>query len=145
MAAQAVTIDIMQEKRGKHWTQEEIQARRQAANEVKRAKPVKLTPPAWLNADAKKIWAKKIREAEGVNLFDVLDEESLAVYCDSIAKYEQLSKQKVLLLDDHKTLQAYSRIIHAYADKMGFTPTARARLVKKRATEKPDDFGKEFD
>src|SRR3989304_4110165 len=131
--------------RGKHWTQAEVAARQQAAETLKRDEPVALTPPVWLGAEAKKIWNKKLEETQGVDLLDVLDEESLAVYCDSIVKYRKISQQRRLKVDDHKTMQAYSRIISQYADKLGFNPTARARLIKKRAEHQEDQFGDDFD
>ena len=50
---------------------------------------------------------------------------------------------------DEKHLQAWSRIIKNYANDLGFTPAARARLAKKRADQKlaakKDPFDDEFD
>lgn len=148
MPTKAVSVETMaigKKGGGKHWTKAQISARAEAAKTLQREEPVPLTPPSWLSAEAKKIWAKKLKETQGVDLLDVLDEESLAVYCDSVVKYRKLSQVKVLDTDAHKVMQAYSRIIAQYADKLGFTPAARARLIKKRADEKPDPFGKEFD
>jgi P27 family predicted phage terminase small subunit len=144
-AVSVATMEVGKKGKGKHWTKAQVSAREEAAKTLQRAEPIPLKPPSWLSAKAKKIWEKKLKETQGVELLDVLDEESLAVYCDSFVKYEEISKAKILTLDDHKTMQAYSRIIAQYADKLGFTPAARARLIKKRADEKPDPFGREFD
>lgn len=148
MPTKAVSVETMEvgkKGRGKHWTAAEVAARKAAAEALKRAEKIQLHPPAWLDKAARVIWNKKIQEAAGVGLLDVLDEESLAVYCDSVVKYRDISRQKTLLLDDHKIMQAYSRIIAQYAERLGFNPSARARLIKKRAEEKPDPFGKDFD
>ena len=140
-------MEVGKKGKGKHWTQAEVEARQRAAEALKREEPVKLTPPPWLGKEAKAIWAKKLKEAEGVDLLDVLDEESLAVYCDSIVQYRKISAQKkALTIESHKVMQAYSRIISQYSDKLGFNPSARARLIKKRAEKKPkDQFGEDFD
>jgi len=138
-------MEVGKKGRGKHWTAAEVRARQQAAEALKRAESVSLKPPAWLGTEARAIWAKKLKETEGVDLLDVLDEESLAVYCDSVVKYRLISGQKRLDIDDHKIMQAYSRIIAQYAEKLGFNPSARARLIKKRAEEKKDPFGEDFD
>jgi len=140
------TMEVGKKGQGKHWTHDEINARKDAAESLKREEAIKLKLPAWLGPDAKKIWDKKLKEAGGVDLLDVLDEESLAVYCDSVVKYQKLSKQRVLTIESHKVMQAYSRIIAQYAEKLGFNPSARARLIKKRAEKKPKDkFGEDFD
>jgi phage terminase small subunit len=142
----AETMEVGKKGKGKHWTQAQVSARQAAAETLKREEPVKLKPPPWLSKEAKLMWDKKLKETIGVDLLDVLDEESLAIYCDTVVKYRMISGQREMTIDDHKTMQAYSRIIAQYADKLGFTPAARARLVKKRAEEKPKDpFGEDFD
>ncbi len=74
-----------------------------------------------------------------------MDTEILAMYCDAYVKYQKLSQQKIISNDDIKAMQAYSRIVISYADKLGLTPSARARLVKKHADKVLDKFGEEFD
>lgn len=148
MPTRAVSVETMEvgkKGRGKHWTKAQVEARQRAAEGLKREEPVKLKPPAWLGLEARAIWNKKLKEAGGVELLDVLDEESLAVFCDSVVKYRKISQKKRMNIDDHKTMQAYSRIIAQYAEKLGFNPSARARLIKKRAEEKKDPFGEDFD
>jgi phage terminase small subunit len=44
-----------------------------------------------------------------------------------------------------KELQTWARIIASYADKLGFNPSARARLVKKLSNEKEKDLMSKFD
>lgn len=145
-AVSVATMEVGKKGRGKHWTVAEISARRDAAEMLKRDEAIKLKAPGWLGRDAKAIWAKKLKEAGGVELLDVLDEESLAVYCDSVVKYKKLSERSILTIESHKVMQAYSRIIAQYAEKLGFNPSARARLIKKRAEKTPKDhFGEDFD
>lgn len=132
--------------RGRHWTAAEVSARQAAAERLKRKGPKDLKPPAWLSPAARKVWDKKMQDVKGVDLLDILDEESLAIYCDAVANYEQLSRRKRKSLDVHKAAQAWARIAANYADRLGFTPTARARLIGKRA-QKPakDQFAQDFD
>lgn len=148
MPTKAVSAEVMNVGKkggGKHWTAEEVAARQKAAEELERKKKIELNPPDGMSTAAKKIWNKKIKEASGVNLLDVLDEESLAVYCESVVEYQAFMRERRKSLESHKVMQAYSRIIAQYADKLGFTPAARARLIKKRAEKKADPFGDEFD
>ena len=114
-----------------------------------RRKTVRLVKPAWLSDDAAKIWKRLRRLAGEIGIIDSLDAEMLAVYCDTLVKYgklsEQASKSAEIDPDSVKLMQSYARLIAQYADKLGFTPAARARLARKRAEEPPDGFGAEFD
>jgi P27 family predicted phage terminase small subunit len=148
MPTQSVSAKVMNVGKkggGKHWTAAEVAARQEAAEEIERKKKADLNPPAGMSPAARKVWAKKVKEASEVNLLDVLDEESLGVYCESVVEYQNFMKMTKKTLEHHKVMQAYSRIIAQYADKLGFTPAARARLIKKRAEKKADQFGEEFD
>lgn len=144
-AVSVATMEVGKKGRGKHWTQAEVDARQQAAETLKRKDGKTLIPPEWLGAEAKEIWARKLAETAGVDLLDVLDGECLAVYCDSVVKYRKISQKRSLKVDDHKAMQAYMRIIAQYAEKLGFTPAARARLIKKRAEKPNDPFGDDYD
>ena len=148
MPTQTVSAKVMNVGKkggGKHWTAAEVAARQEAAEEIKRKKKVELKPPSGMSDEAKKIWNKKIKEASGVDLLDVLDEESLVGYCEAYVEYQTFMKMPIKTLGTHKVMQSYLRIIAQYADKLGFTPAARARLIKKRAEKKTDKFGEEFD
>lgn len=142
-------MEIGKKGEGKHWTAAEVAARRDAAEKIKRKKPVQLKPPEWLSKDALEIWIQKLDQVAGLNaandLLDVLDTEMLAVYCDAYVQYRETAKRSLKTELDVKELQAWSRIIGAYAEKLGFNPSARARLVKKRADAHQDKFGKQFD
>ncbi len=135
----------MKEGHGKHWTQAEKDARDAAALLVRRRKAKGLHPPSWLSKEALIIWRRVTKSIDGIELLDNIDTELLAVYCDTNAKYKALARKTLLDEDSTKALQAYARLIKSYADSLGLSPAARARLVKKKADKIQDDFGKEFD
>lgn len=144
---------------GKHWTRAEVEARRAAADGLKRKTPSKLRCPAWLSPEARRVWNRVRRQAaEFEDLLDELDVDMLAVYCDLVAQYqagsvprptpESLEKQ----IEEAQTAQenaqqqaARARLIVQYADRLGLTPSARARLAQRRAVKEEDKFGDEFD
>jgi P27 family predicted phage terminase small subunit len=142
---------------GKHWTKQEKENREKAEESVRRKGPIKLRAPEWLSPEARKIWDQVKRRLKGIELLDNLDTEMLAVYCDAVSQYRQLSKKQITLvydeeykkplltIDDIKALQAWARIISQMADKLGLSPNGRARLAKKKAQKEADDFGDEFD
>lgn len=139
---------------GKHWTQAEVESRKAAADMVKRKDRVSLRAPEWLSAEALRIWNRTKKHAAGLDLLDNLDVEMLAIYCDAVAQYRAESKQLSIPWEEGamdrsekiKSIQSWARIVSSYAEKLGFTPSGRARLVKKRADEMADDkFGHEFD
>jgi phage terminase small subunit len=123
---------------------------KRAAEAFERTEPAPIIrPPLWLSKGAKKIWKKKIAEIAGLkggaDLLDALDGEMLAVYCDAVWKYMQLSNLDEPSLDDHKMLASYMSKMLQYADRLGFTPGSRARLIKKRAEANDDPFGMKYD
>ena len=132
---------------GKHWTAQEIEARQAAAEGVKRKGRITVRAPVWLSPVALGVWRRVLREVGSLELLDNLDENFLAIYCDAVVKYREASKKMsegTPTDDDVKAVQAWARLVAAYADKLGFTPASRARLVKKKADEIIDSFS-EFD
>lgn len=152
MATRSVSADTMEVGKkgsGKHWTAAEVESRQQAADKLKRKSKAELEPPSWLGKKALEIWKTKIAQVNGLKsaneLLDVLDTELLAVYCDATVRYQECAQIVKKTSDDIKELQAWSRILKDYAEKLGFTPSARARLVKKIAEKGKDTFGSSFD
>jgi len=149
----AETMDVGRKGGGKHWTQAQVDARQEAAESLKRKTRVRLKAPAWLSPDALIVWKATIKQVRGLDILDNIDAMLLAVYCDTVIKYQELSKPGVdkdgipIVLTEGgiKALQAYARILAQLTDKLGFSPAARARLIKKKADEALDSFGKEFD
>lgn len=134
--------DVIQDGGGKHWTKEQLAAREQAANLIKRKKPKSINAPASLSKGAKLVWTRVLKSVEDIDLLDNMDTELLEVYCEAVSKSRELSKQGFLDNDDTKAYQAYIRIIKSLANELGLSPASRARLVKKKADEIEDTFSK---
>jgi phage terminase small subunit len=149
-AVSVATMKVGKKGGGKHWTEKEVSARAQAAADLERKDDAKITPPVWLSRAAREVWKKKIAEIQGLNagneLLDALDSEVLALFCDAVVMYQKIAKKRRLKVDDHKLMQTYMLRILGYSERLGFTPGARARLVKKRADSgEKDPFGEMFD
>lgn len=141
---------------GKHWTAAEVAARADAQEQARRKKRVSLRPPAWLSEEALVVWKEIVRKLKGIELLDNLDTELLAVYCDAIVHYRECAvrmSMPVYREDDGapppiddliKAMQAWSRIIVSYAEKLGLTPGGRARLAKRKAEKVLDPFADSF-
>lgn len=128
----------------KHLTNAERAARQAAEGEVTRKNRSQLRCPKWLDEDARGIFQETKKRLKGLELLDSADAEMLGMYSDAVAKYREASKRLsrvdndgVLLTteDDRKDCQAWSRIVAGYAEKLGLTPTARARLAKRKAEQ----------
>ena len=149
-----VSIDKMgvgRKKGGKNWTKKEIEARKKAAEKFKRESKSKLEAPAWLSDDALEVWEKTLKGIEGFDILDMVDVDMLAAYCDTYARYVDVNKminQEGYTVESSKgqlqpnpkvqVAQGYLRLIQSYAEKLGLTPNARARLAKKMADEEID-------
>lgn len=138
---------------GKNWTAAEVEARQAAAEQVRRKGKVVMRCPDWLGEEQRKIWKRTLRQVAGLELLDSLDGEMLAIYCDAVYKYRQASTKLIVLNDEGmpeafdesiKAAQSWARLVAAYADKLGLTPSARARLVKRKADEILDEFEESF-
>lgn len=131
----------------KHLTNAERAARQQAEGELHRKKRPQLRCPKWLDQDARNIFEATKKRLKGLQLLDNADVELLGIYCDAVAKYREASKRlthageegSLVNDEDVKNCQSWARLISAYAEKMGLTPTARARLAKRKAEREPDD------
>ncbi|OGO26436.1 MAG: hypothetical protein A2136_05535 [Chloroflexi bacterium RBG_16_54_11] len=132
----------------KHLTNTERDARQQAEGSLKRAKRPQLRCPKWLDEDARKIFEETKKRLRGLELLDNADVEMLGIYCDAVAKYREASERLTrvdkdgLIVgtdDDIKACQSWARLVASYAEKLGLTPTARARLAKRKAEKGPLD------
>lgn len=123
--------------KGAHWTVAQVEARHAATKAITRKTKVVLRCPAWLKAEdkqeARAIWNRVTKQAADLELLDNLDADMLAIYCDAVARYQETGKS------------VWARLVMSYADRLGLTPAARARLAQKRAVEIVDEFGDEFD
>ena len=129
---------------GKHRTAAEIKAREAAAEKLTR-KEVKLKVPAFLKtracAPALKIWKEVVKEGMDISLFDNVDNRILADYC----RYQALLEEELERnFPSGKEIDRLGKLTLAYAEKLGLTPTARARLAVKRANQS-DEVKEELD
>jgi len=146
----AKTMGVGKKNGGKHWTAKEKSAREDAAKAFEREDSASIAPPIWVSESAREIWDKKIKEIAGLSggkdMLDTLDSEILALFCEGVANYKKISNKKYLSKDDHRILQTYMRRILEYSERLGFTPDARSRLIKRGADIPPkDEFGEKFD
>lgn len=130
---------------GKHYTLAEIEKRKAEEDRLKR-KCVKLKIPAFLKdraCDAAlKIWKEIVREGSEIELFDNVDARVLANFCRYQALFEEEARKN---FPDRKRLDSYGKQALSYAEKLGLTPTARARLVIKRANAAQDGEDEEME
>lgn len=137
---------------GKHWTKEEVERREAAAKKLERKKKKKLRMPDWLDREAEKVWKKTIKDMDAFEILDKVDEDVLATYCDTVARYKettQLIKENgytevnaagSLTVSPYvKVQQSYAKIMMQYADKLGLNANARARLAKNFADGGEED------
>jgi P27 family predicted phage terminase small subunit len=132
----------------KHLTKAERAARQAAEGEVTRKNRPQLRCPKWLDDDARKIFEETKKRLRGLEMLDSADTDMLGIYSDAVAKYRDAS-QRLSSTDedgvlqtteeDRKDCQAWSRIVAGYAEKLGLTPTARARLAKRKAEKQAPD------
>lgn len=136
------------EKQKKHLTKAERASRSAAEQELERGTRVSLRMPEWLSEDARKIWADVRRKQKAIQLLDNLDAELLGIYCDALSHYRAATKilrsvdenGRSLSTDDRiKQAQAWARIVSTFAEKLGLSPAARARLARKKAVPEPTD------
>lgn len=141
----------------KHLTQEELELRQQAEENVfpRRARP-KLKKPKFVagNKLANTYWNQILKRMEGLALLDDLDSEMLAGYCSMLARRDETILLASQLIDHlgvadmepddileamprlnvlHGKLQALDRTLLQYAEKLGLTPSGRVRLAQQRA------------
>lgn len=134
-----VNFDKMQVGRkggGKHWTQDEVDRRRHAAEKTQRKKPSTLKPPAWIASDLQTmaVWQQVIKAAKGLEILDGLDANTLATYCKL-----EVEKQRAIESEDIVTFDKLAKTALLYAKNLGLTPEARARLAKRRAERDKGD------
>lgn len=159
--AQVVSIDKMHVGKkggGKHWTKQEVESRKAAAQKLQRKKKVNLKMPDYLDEEAQKVWKKTIKDMKGFDILDKVDEDVLATYCDAVARRKEAAKDVRLYGRTEinvqgnrvvsayvKAEQAYARIILQYAEKLGLTASSRVRLAKKIADTEEDPNADLFD
>lgn len=149
MPTKTKTLDNM----SKHLTQEELAARQEAEDAVMPTR-TPTRPPSYIKAKSRerKIWDKVIKAMAGYDILDLLDTDTLGLYCSKMARWEtlereysamrerfyeegRLGKDLKLLAAISSEMQALEAGILTYATKLGLTPDGRARLARKLAEQ----------
>lgn len=146
----------------KHLTEAEKQARAEAEAAVMpdRGEAVRLVPPPLMrgNAAAKKYWTQVTERMAGYAILDDLDSDTLGIYCVMLSRYDALCKdlqalrRKLANLAPETAVDALAELdsvsgkmqrlesnVLQYAEKLGLTPSGRARLARKRAEQSAQD------
>lgn len=133
------TVAKASENINKHLTKDEIAAREQAEAEVMPLRPeLSMKPPRMLkgNKAAKRYWNSVLKRMEGYAILDVLDTDTLGIYCLQMARRDKLEDALADAADPSaaaKELQALEKLLLSYAEKLGLTPASRVALARKRA------------
>lgn len=150
-------IEIGRKGGGRHWTEKEAVARKEAASRFEREGDCTPVPPRELSAEAQKNWDRIISEMAEWKVFDKVDADLIAVYCETLVRYEDAQRlaSKGLLIKAHggmfvknpaiPILESSAKILTVLADKLGLSPSGRARLAVKIAKEQEDENGDVFD
>lgn len=125
----------------KHLTKNELSARRAAEQGLEHGKRAYMRAPAWLSDEARDVFKLTVKRLRGFDLLEQADIDMLAMYADAVARYQAGVKLLTAESDTKEitAVQAWSRIAMTYADKLGFSQTARARLARRKAVETPPD------
>lgn len=125
----------------KHLTKAERAARQAAESGLERDARVVLRAPKWLSKEARVIFRSTVRRLREYDLLEAVDTDLLAMYADAVDRYQQGVKGLTPESGpkEIQAVQAWSRMALAYADKLGFSQTARARLARRKAQEGPLD------
>ena len=125
----------------KHLTKAEKQARQAAEASLQTGKRVYLRPPSWLSKEAKQIFQNTKKRLKGFDLLEAVDIDLLAQYADALARYQEAVRCLTPLSETREVqaCQAWSRIALTYAEKLGFSQNARARLARRKAEKEPLD------
>jgi P27 family predicted phage terminase small subunit len=133
---------------GKHWTKDQVKARKTAAEKMTRKTKVKLEIPDDIKTSPEilKIWNKTVKDMEGLNILDNVDADILGMYCDAVYNQREATRQiqKYTTVNDNgteavnpnvKVAQSYMKIALQCGKELGITAEARARLQKKKADD----------
>lgn len=125
----------------KHLTKNEISARKSAEAGLASGKRAYLRAPGWLSKEARQVFSDTKRRLRDFELLEAADIDLLALYADAVVRYQQGVKrlEPEAEAKEIQVVQAWSRIALTYADKLGISQTARARLARRRAVETPAD------
>ena len=156
----------------KHLTKDELKARASAqalvlpCRKPEEPKPItqdktldlpsrKPKKPTLITQDkaASRHWARILKDMQDLEILDVLDTDTLAIYCAKLSRRDRLQEEYLRLIAAEEldlnvirssvklseALQSAEREILAYASKLGLTPESRVRLAKRLADQEDAD------
>lgn len=108
--------------------------------------------PTWLETEAKKLWRRVCKELEMMGTLAKSDRETIAVFCQSYARWKEseefLSTHGPIMQTQSGYIQQLPQvsISHSYMKRMietgsllGLNPSARSRLITSDKTNKTVD------
>lgn len=136
------------ENMSKHLTKEE-RKRREQAESAQCRRLVRLLEPDTVKEDPRShgYWKKTVALLKGLDLLDNADADMLGKYCTISARSDMLTSALnssggglgMTYEELLKRIEASERMLLSYAEKLGLTPTGRARLAVKKAQKKAED------
>ena len=96
-------------------------------------------------------WKRIVGDLEEIELLDNLDSDMLGIYCLTLSRLEVLNEgydeyvertgttATAKAAEIFKEIISCKKILLTYAEKLGLTPTARARLAVKKAQQREAD------
>lgn len=136
MAGQRQPTDVVKANGRKHMTKAEEDARRD--QEVRVPKPDTITAPKWLAAGRRKEFLALAQQLMDVNLYTVLDADTLGRYVVAHHQWVMATKKVAAALRKNETEEVttwsklqdlYCKQARACAVDMGLTLSSRCRLV----------------
>jgi len=114
----------------KHFTKEELEARKQAEEKLKGGTD-KIKPPSYLNYGSKKIFKYIVKELESSGILTNLDIyvlASCAVALDRIQEAEKLLNEDILNTNALRIKDSYMKEFFRCCNELSLSPQSRAKL-----------------
>lgn len=107
----------------KHLTKNE-RLKRELAEAQHKLGREQLSPPDWLDEEAKEEFRRVVSETASIDILDNGDKAVLAIYADNYSRYG-----KAAIEGDSKARESAAKLIIQCSARLGLTATDRLRLV----------------
>ena len=107
----------------KHLTKNE-RLQKELAEEQHKLGREQLSPPDWLDDEAKEEFCRAVSETASIDILDNGDKAGLAIYADNYSRYG-----KAVIDGDTKARESAAKLIIQCSARLGLTATDRLRLV----------------
>lgn len=159
MGRRARPIEMLLLHGRKHLTKKEIRDRRETESRL-RPPDDAVKCPSWLDKEGKREWRRITGALKGLGLLTNVDVAALAVYCDQVSTYIELTRRmrtEATVSDvdpegnpvqiPNPQMEVWrtekrqlARVIARYLSEFGLSPATRAKLAMPRAnSERPKD------